>query len=947
MARKLISPEHILPTRMMIKVPDDTALRFSVLDFPYAKAIEKFLTVFKQAYHQQHSKHLPYALMPPYRQLNNAIIALAPTLIQGFEGKGDTRRMVGFTRYDEHGDAQDYPTLDQITNLIQHWILSWSQQKDIQNLILKDANQAWNDLQQAFNNDPETDWKHHIKPITLINDLNYENGLAYVALPALLTTLLENKTSHIYSGQREYKITWRRVNTGSKNGFYLISQPILYKDDYFAYRLDFNIETQAGYIDQNNQLKPWIFASLSIQRYITNQYKGDFKRDNSILVGFNREHFDNTWNKPTTTLVRLSAEGTQWADKTEQLLNKYMVKPLIEPDELFQQPMHYGNYDSSEIFKQNEYYIVYAEGRKFGERARKHQANTGTSLRERSQIMSSVLFLLQDWLEISPPYEKDMQNPQNTFALRDYDYMIKNTKASLKHASWQNMLQTSLRSSGCDSLHIALLYRSEEFLFWAKKQVEEALMDTGNISVSVSFSKIEPSLYMPLDAGQYDPQMMFLRADQRPPNFTKGWYAQMRLSYPKKRDEWRNFLNSIPWQPNSRRMVLIDSTGEKGEKGKGIPDSQKIKGAIRDACNQEGIASQFIVGNLAVNTEETGEKKLSSNSIGTLKNAVLDLILRQQGILYAPPHEIYTATGLNSEIAQQLDVIAFSRVKSTSLDNFNYVLAVRLRADGTVNVMSPDQMGTWMPYDEAAWEVGKLILRTKHMLHIKKDPSPIRLNNAMMLDFVHDVITKHLERPTIAVIEAEGWRNKGDQDCWTQLSNPELTKDFQSLRFDGHRHYDRSGLNNLLCVIRLRDGKETPQYITSGTWTEESPLRDIPHLTSYVDPYVSQPLHFLSIAQLSDTQKKQKEKKVVELFKGDTRDRYHEIPFKHPQIIELVPFFVRDDYLQDEGQRQLCRCVHLLRNSPGFVMGAINQPYPMHLGEALINDQLCLINADA
>ncbi len=946
MAKKLISPEYILPSRMTLHVPN-TDLRFSILEFPYANAINAFMDVFKQTYYQQHEQTMPYRLMLPYRQLNNAIIALSPSIIQGFEPSGNIQRMVTFTRYDEYGEAEDYPSLEQLQSLIKHWIFCWSEHKVIQDLLQRDANRAWLKLQEDLNNDPETAWQHNINPALFAHDLDYEKGLAYVAIPALLTTLIENKTIHINSEQREYPITWRRVNAGGKNGFYLVSQPFIYKDDYLAYRLDLSVQNQAGYTDQDNKLRPWIFAHLSIQRYIGNHYKGDAKRSTSVLVGFNRENFDNPWNDHTTTLVQLGVDKGQWEDGTARLLGKYMINPLIAPEELFKDSLKYGNYDQVKHFRPNEYYVVYAEGRKFAERQRKHQVSTGTSFRERSQIMAGVLSLLEDWLTISTPYQRDMQNPYKTFALRDYNYMAKKRVSTAQDVSWQNMLQASLASNNRQSLHIVILYRSEEFKIHAKKQIEAVLLKTGDLPIVITHCKIEPALYMPLDAGDLNPQLYFKKPHERPKDFDKKWNDQMRLSFPKKHAEWREFLQSIAWEHNARHMVLIDSTGERSSIGEGIPTSQKIKGAIRDACNQEGILSQFVVGDLKFDADG----KLNDQSAGRLKNATLDLILRQQAILYAPPHEIYTLAGLDDTIAHELDVIVFCRVNSTSLSNLNYVLAVRLRADGTLHVMLPDRIGTWMPYDVAHVEVGLLVSKNRHSIFNPNSPSPLKIKQGEMLNFVHDVLVDHVERPTIAVIEAEGWRNGFNRDkdkpCWTQLRNPDLTKTYQSLRFDNRRRYDRSKLPNLLCVIRLRAGRETPQYITAGRWTEELPLRDIPHLTSYVDPCVAHPLHFLSVAQLSEGQKKQKSPQVVELFKGDNRDSWKELAYKHPQIIELVPFFVRDDYFHDEGMRQLCRCIHLLRNSPGFVLGAINQPYPMHLGEALISDQLCIIKADS
>src|SRR5690606_14910581 len=104
---------------------------------------------------------------------------------------------------------------------------------------------------------------------------------------------------------------------------------------------------------------------------------------------------------------------------------------------------------------------------------------------------------------------------------------------------------------------------------------------------------------------------------------------------------------------------------------------QKIKGAVRDACHRENVLSQFIVGDaLKPDPREAHKADLDGGSAGRLKNAVLDLVVRQQGILYAPPREIYEwAAQLDAETASQLDVIALCRVERNQPRNFRTVLA--------------------------------------------------------------------------------------------------------------------------------------------------------------------------------------------------------------------------------------------------------------------------------
>ena len=271
-----------------------------------------------------------------------------------------------------------------------------------------------------------------------------------------------------------------------------------------------------------------------------------------------------------------------------------------------------------------------------------------------------------------------------------------------------------------------------------------------------------------------------------------------------------------------------------------------------------------------------------------------------------------------------------------------------------VYVMRPGNTMRWLPYDRAAHQLGVLFSDERARLARRDAASALRLGHEATLNFVHEVLTKRLERPTLAVIEAEGWRNghgqHEQQHCWTQLRNPDLFRYRNVLRFDMHRTYDRAApaLDRLLGVVRLRMNNETPQYITASDWAAEELMRDLLHLTGYVDPCVPNPLHYLSIAGLPKTQKDQNLARIRESFKADIKDtQYDDIAFKHPQIIEMVPFFIHPDFQSDEGQRQLCRCVHFLRISPAFTSGDIMLPYPMHLGEKLIEDQLVILGADS
>jgi hypothetical protein len=959
-ATTLISPERILPTRMTLQVPQDTSIRLSLLDFPYDNALNAFMERFRAVYYQTHQEYLPYHLRLPFRQLNDCLLTLARSLVQGFELYKGGSRMVTFTRYEDN-HAEDFPSLSQIQSLIRYWLELWSRHPEIQPLLNGDAKQAWQALQQALKEDPESEWQHGINPLDLAANLNHQNGLAFIALPALLTSLLHQQEMWVQSEKGSHFVKWRRAHDGGNNGLHLVSQPIPFEDDFFAYRLDFSVQTQAGYVDVKGKDRFWVFAHLSIQRYIPHHYRGgDKDRNISILVGPNLETFSGRWDDDTT-LIRLGVEKENfWEHGVGDLLNAFANTSLPQPSEILANPYAYGNYAGKTSANSNEYYVVYAEGRKFGDgKGRGHQLHTGTSLRERSQIMEGVLALLNGWLVTSPPLERDIQNPKNTFALRDYEYMIdskrKNNQQQIE--SWRGALETSLKNSGCDHAHIVVLYRSDLFREWAETQINEALMgvDSGESPLAtVTFEPLQPLLYTPLNPGSLDEADFWKPKNEKSKDFNKQWKKQKPASYAAKRDQWRERLQEVEWQPNARRLLLIDSTGENG-----TPDERKIKGAVRDACVREGVSSQFIVGDFKLDSRAKFAGRLDGKSSGRLQNAVLDLLLRQQGILYAPPREIYeNAAKLDSETAQQLDVIAFCRV-NRNRPKLNYVLAVRLRADGEVDVLLPGDTADWLPYDKAAYVVGKLFSgsRVKEQREEASSPHeekfhPLRLNQGAMVNFVEDVLMRRLERPTIAVIEAEGWRNGRGEDedkhCWTQLQNPRLFKSQDRLIFDTHnRSYERAApaLDPLLAVVRLRMNAETPQYVTAETWSDENPMRDLEHLTGYIDPCVPSPLHYMSVAGLSEGQKGQNTKETQEALKTDARNyKGASIAYKHPQMVEMVPFFVAPRFQNDEGLRQLCRCIHFLRISPGFTLGEIVLPYPMHLGEVSVEDMICIVD---
>ncbi len=161
---------------------------------------------------------------------------------------------------------------------------------------------------------------------------------------------------------------------------------------------------------------------------------------------------------------------------------------------------------------------------------------------------------------------------------------------------------------------------------------------------------------------------------------------------------------------------------------------------------------------------------------------------------------------------------------------------------------------------------------------------------------------------------------------------------------------DDEKLKNLLGIIRLRSGKETPQYVTNrANWNEDSTARDFTKLSGFIDRTVPELLHYFSVGRIPDTQKKKQDtSKARELYKSDRTENVYaaNIAYKHQQMVEMLPFFVRPDFQSEDNLKALCRVPHFLRTSSAFTKGNIIHPYPMHLGITLIEDLLCILNLD-
>jgi hypothetical protein len=989
MLKQEVQPPILLPARMSLAEDALAHLDIAVLQFPFAGIV----TDFRNSMEEVLSSNRKTKVGVPYRQLNNALLACASTLTHGFEyfDIGDYRALAV-------GTAENplrVPTPEQIHELVMIWAQEWTKQFQGKGKVDQVKSVCDRFLEEIATIPTNWSWQS-ITPEKLIQDIHAEKGIGFQVIPSFLATLLHEKKCVISSGQREQEIQWRKVqgDGSGRTGLFLVSQPFraLYIDEndreregYFVYRLDFRVQTQAGRFNENGKLKPWIFLRLSCQRYAHEPLiEPNYGRDISVLIGMNEERL--TGYGIDSTLIRLTIENNgrensnQWKFQLPNLLSAFKARPLQTTENIFHNPARYGNLDNNSNWSQDEYYLVHAEGYKYVHESnkRRHSIKPGFSLQERGDIIAQVLNLLNGVLIPDSPMQSDIPAPsglKTPLAMRDYEYICKlitftkEQKQRLRETEIkqrvdkhrherQTIIASSIRRAlSGKPMHIFLLWRERDTYDVVYQTLRDAfLLNEGeNFPEHIKLSSVwidDATLLQPLDTAGLVPK------DGQ--EFDK----QIRKQHQIKLDAWRSFLKH-------KVISLIDSTNkpycfaivEIGQtKKKGVHPKQSIYRAVREACVLENIGSQMVQTVKPKSADKEVESTSASPSYskkttGRILNAVLDVSLRQIGVLYGLPSEVYERAGITKEIAQNLDVIALCRRKShLGQDNIHYALAVRLRATGAVDVLFPESQD-WIPYPRAGIELGQIFSRARRDRNFLKT---VQLKGIDLAKFAADVITQVGERPTIVSIEADVWRNeRGEENggqVWFQLKNENILAKRDVLDFQhvpGHSCIytrDHSQLSNLLGIIRFRIGDETTQYITNRkAWNEKSPARDLIRLSGFYDNSIPELLHYFSIGRLPTTQKAQDTPTVRELYILDSQNEEYgaNIAFKHQQMLEIVPFFVHPDFQKtEESLKSLCRVPHYLRFSPAWSMGNILFPYPMHLGKQLIEDHLCILGVE-
>lgn len=434
---------QLLPARMDLELDALTDLQIAVLQFPFANIVKSFCSDLERVFSRTEKRR-----EPPYRQLNNGLLACVPTLTYGFEKFFfDRESQTSHLRALAVGTPNNplrVPTPQQMHEFIQIWAQEWTRQ--LRNKQNQEINSVCDHFLEAIATFP-SDWQWlSIQPENLAQDIYAERSLGFQAIPSLLSTFLHERVCTIRAGHEEQEIRWRRVQGDGSNrtGLFLVSRPFRaeYTDSngkeregYFAYRLDFRVQTQAGRFNAIDKLKPWVFTHLSCQRYAHEPLvETNYDRDISVLMGMNEARLSGY--DVDSTLVRLVIDNSRggqdkpWKFQLPELLAAFKARELIKPETILANPAAHGNLDDQPSCQKDEYYIVHAEGYKYQHESHKrnHSVKPSFSLRERGDIIAQVLELLNGTLIPDSSINSDIPAPsgRNTpLAMRGYDYVSK------------------------------------------------------------------------------------------------------------------------------------------------------------------------------------------------------------------------------------------------------------------------------------------------------------------------------------------------------------------------------------------------------------------------------------------------------------------------------------------------------------------------------------------
>lgn len=443
-----------------------------------------------------------------------------------------------------------------------------------------------------------------------------------------------------------------------RTGLYVVSEPfkaqyqqeskqdgkIQEKEGYFAYRIDFEVETQAGrFYAGTDRLRPWVFVRISCQRYAHEPLtRNNYGRDISVLTRIQEPRLAGALVDGTLVRVRAGKRGGNqyvWLNDLPELLAEAHARPLVDIGEFVEGgPGQYGVSAKTQDPYGDEYYLVHAEGYKY--ERRNHAVKTGFHFDERQEIIRELFRVFKGMLVPDKKLTADQPIPAGMAlpaAMRHFKAWHltakqqrkrdeaktvvmelpprKPRKASAQEQLHQRLRQTMLGLQAEQQAQLMLVYREKSTGDIMAQQVRKALLLTSEEPfprwLAVTHVLIgEAELLAPLE-----PSPEKVSKAQRNKHF--------RLQNETKRQAWQHLLEGAKMTQAQAVFAFI----EIGEKVKGVQSEQRgIRAAVREAAARLGIASQMLQ---RADYRSKAPGSFSWGDQSRVGNAALDLLIRQ------------------------------------------------------------------------------------------------------------------------------------------------------------------------------------------------------------------------------------------------------------------------------------------------------------------------------
>jgi hypothetical protein len=903
----------------------------STLEFPYITSCAEFLSNMKRLANEKNQTDES----PPFLKLNTTLCALSPNLAHGFERYWN-KQTKQYERYllAVNVAIDDLPDPLAIQEIILEWAEEWVRYR-FPELIDGIGQQLWQKLRHILQQ-PLPQWKSFCAD-QLLRNLDQGIGLGYQAIPNLFASLLSQKTCYI----NNRLITWRLAQQGEKSlgvvsnileASYTSGSGVVKKGSFF-YKVEFHLQTQIGSPHR------WLHLYIRCQRLADEAIEHlNNGRNATVLVGIRQPHLSGWGAVPT--LIRLIVTGgttsPRWLENPAQLLEVVKARSFVNPKEILNHPKGYRPAPYMP-YQGDEYYLVIAEGY-----YPDHALQTGFHFPEKNEVAEGVSKLLNMKLsqgqhlsvdaEVHITPQKGPQILYNFTIIEDKESweashgLAKDEKTRVKQVARHDFVMDAIRRATNDMpIFILLFWQDSDTLKAWQQELREILFLSPNDpwpdQIKIIPVLLPSTMMLPLDMNGLNVGKIFQRGLIRKEREKRkrAWKQQIRHAYRKKLKEWMEFLGKQIPTSAGVYLAMIEKAPLLTGKDSPYHISQDIKGVIRNAHNHFSVASQLTH---PVQVSQKTQKLLNS-SPHRVHSGVLDLLYRQLGLSFDLPASLYEYAGIEPTMASQLHTIGFYLLRSNKYD-VNYPIAVRICPRGQFWLQFPQSKQQWLSYIDGSRQIGKLFTSENwKVLNLKMQDCAM---------FAASILI-HLEEPTLALFEANNWRN---HDILPQLANTYKQPNVLDLRhIPSVKKLFTPDQLPFLRIVRVRTVGtlgETPQYIP---FKNAAVVRDLDYLGGYIDTQTgSQFLHYLSIGKYPDSIDKLQKQSKDELYKAD----FGSIAFKHQTAVEFVPVFLQ----KEDTPLHWCRIPHLLRSSSAWAGGNTTLPRPLHLASRLLNDQLCI-----